>query len=99
MPVLMTQGIFSPAPESHNLNHGQTRLAAQNRMTDIVRAVAKDRSIPLVEMKPVLENAAAQQAATGAKQSIFADSVHLTDEGTALLSTTLASELKRIGVL
>ncbi len=97
--VLMTQGMVSPDPEGNHLNHGATRLAAQNRMTDIVRAVAKDRGVPLVEMKPILENAAAEQFAANGQQSIFVDNVHLTDEGTALLADTLAAELKRIGVL
>lgn len=98
-PVLMTQGIYSKDPEGEELNAGRTRLAAQARMTEIVRTVAQDREVPLVEMKPVLEDAAADQIAAGGKQTLFVDSVHLTDDGTALLATTLASELKRIGVL
>lgn len=97
--VFMTQGIFSVDPESHHVNHGVTRLAAQRRMTDIVRAVAKDRSVPLVEMKAVLEDTAAQQIAANGQQTIFGKNVHLTDTGTSLLADTLAAELKRIGVL
>ena len=97
--VLITQGMFSPEPDGHHLSHGVTRLAAQNRMTEVVRAVAKDRGIPLVDMKPVLENAAAEQVAANGQQSIFVDNVHLTDEGTEFFANTLAAELKRIGVL
>ena len=97
--VLMTQGMFSVDPTSHHLNHGATRVAAQQRMTEIVRAVAKDRGVPLVEMKPILEDTAAQQIAAGGQQTVFVDNVHLTDEGTSLLATNLAAELKRIGVL
>lgn len=97
--VLMTQGMVSPDPGGNHLTHGATRLAAQSRMSDIVRTVAADRGVPLVDMKPILENAAAEQAAAGGKQTLFVDNVHLTDEGTAFLANTLAAELKRIGVL
>ena len=97
--VLMTQAMISPNPDGHGLNDGVTRLAAQRRMTDIVRAVAKDRGIPLVEMKPILENAAAEQTAANGQQSLFVDNVHLTNEGADLLANTLASELERIKVL
>jgi len=98
-PVLLTQAIYSPDPEGENLSHGRTRLAAHARMTEIVRAVARDRSVPLIETKPVLEEAAARQVAEKGAQTLFVDSVHLSDEGTALLASTLAAELKRIGVL
>ncbi|QDV06139.1 hypothetical protein Poly30_16440 [Planctomycetes bacterium Poly30] len=98
-PVLMTQGIFSPDPEGEHLDSGKTRRAAQGRMTEIVRTVAKERGVPLVELKPVLEAAAAAQVAETGQQTLFADSVHLSNDGTALLATTLAAELHRLGLL
>ena len=61
--------------------------------------MARDQQIPLVELKAVMENAAAEQIARGEAQTIFDGNVHLTDEGTALFATTLARELKRVGVL
>ncbi|MFT5732309.1 MAG: hypothetical protein ACI8WY_000974, partial [Planctomycetota bacterium] len=98
-PVLMTQGIFSPAPAGNGLNSGQTRRAAQARITEVVRSVAKDREVPLVEMKPVLESAVALQIEQKGKQSLFEGSAHLSDDGTALLATTLAEELRRLSIL
>lgn len=98
-PVLMTQGIFSPDPTGNGLNSGQTRRAAQARMTEVVRSVAKDREVPLVEMKPVLESAVALQIEQKGEQSLFEGSVHLSDDGTALLATTLAEELRRLSIL
>ncbi|MFT5734486.1 MAG: lysophospholipase L1-like esterase [Planctomycetota bacterium] len=98
-PVLITQAMYSKDPTSDHLTHGRTRIAAQARMTEVVRAVAKDRSVPLVEMKSALEEAAARQVAEKGQQTLFVDDVHLTDEGTAFLANRLAAELKRIRVL
>ncbi|QDV05451.1 GDSL-like Lipase/Acylhydrolase [Planctomycetes bacterium Poly30] len=98
-PVLMTQAMYSKDPESDHLTHGRTRLAAQQRMTEIVRAVAQERGVPLVEIEPDLEAAAAKQVAETGQQTLFVDDVHLTDEGTAFVANRLAQELKRLGVL
>ncbi|MEM9379623.1 MAG: SGNH/GDSL hydrolase family protein [Planctomycetota bacterium] len=98
-PVLMTQAIWSPEPESDHMLHGKQRLAAQARMTDIVREVAAGEDVPLVEMKAFLEDAATEQAAEGGAQGVFVNNVHLTDEGSALFAERLADELVRLGVL
>ena len=98
-PVLVTQGLFSKGPKSDDLTAGAVRTAVQNRMTEIVRAVASERGVPLVDMEPILEAAAEAQVKEKGAQTIFVESVHLTDEGTELMATTLRAELVRIGVL
>lgn len=99
VPVLLTQALWSPDPDSHHLFHGKERIAAQKRMTDIVRAVANERSVPLIEMRDALESLAAGQITEGGKQTVFTNNVHLTDEGAEVFAQRLADELERVGVL
>lgn len=96
-PVLMTQAIWSPAPDSNHLLHGRARLAAHERMTKIVRAVAAERAVPLIEMKPFIEGLATEQFAASGAQTIFTNNVHLTDEGAGLFAEELANQLTRLG--
>lgn len=97
-PVLMTQAIWSPDPESDHILHGRQRLAAHRRMTTIVREVADSEGVALIEMQSFLEDAATQQAADGGTQGVFVNNVHLTDEGSAMFAERLADELVRLGV-
>ncbi|MEM9800501.1 MAG: SGNH/GDSL hydrolase family protein [Planctomycetota bacterium] len=98
-PVLMTQALWSPDPASNHLLHGRLRLLAHARMTTIVREVAAETETALVEMKGFLEDEAQRQFATTGTQTLFANNVHLTDEGAALFAKRLAEELRRLGIV
>lgn len=98
-PVLITQALWSPAPESDHLLHGAARIAAQSRMTDVVRSVAAERGVPIVEMKTFMEGLVAEEESLGMAQTLFTNNVHLTDAGAARFADRLASELVRIGAV
>ena len=98
-PVLLTQALWSPDPTSDDLKHGAALLAAHERMTDVVRAVAAERDVPLVDMKSFMADAVRAQEASGELQTLFTNNVHMTDEGAARFADHLAAELVRLGVL
>jgi len=67
---------------------GQT--AAIERMKQILRDVAAERQIPLIDAAPVVEAAAAAMLAAGSPDTIFKHEVHLLDAGSDLLAKTIA---------
>ena len=98
-PVLLTQAIWSEDPTSDSLLDGELRLRAHRRMTGIVREVAAESEVPLIETAEHLEAAArTEDEATGA-QSVFSANVHLTDQGAQRLAAFVAAELSRLGLL
>ena len=68
----------------------ETQTAAIERMKQIIREIAAERQVPLVDAAPVIEAAAAAQVAAGGPDTIFGHEVHLLDAGSDLLAKTIA---------
>ncbi len=89
----------------------ENQLRALQEMTQILRYVAEERGVPLVEAAAVLEAEAARQRREAAAhgdpapanpqedQTIFSHEVHLWDEGADLLARTLAEGILAHGLL
>jgi lysophospholipase L1-like esterase len=68
----------------------QSQSAAIERMKQMIRDVAAERQVPLVDAAPVVESAAAAQVAAGGEDTMFKHEVHLLDAGSDLLAKTIA---------
>ena len=68
----------------------ECQTASIERMKQIIRDVAAERQVPLVDAAPIVEAAAAAQVAKGETDTIFGWEVHLLDQGSDLLAKTLA---------
>ncbi len=96
-PVLVTQAM--QASDLDGASSKQAQLAGLARNDAILKAVAAERSVPLVDAKPVLEAERDRQLGEEGAQRIFTHEVHLTDEGCELLARTLARELLDAGLV
>lgn len=95
--LLATQAMRFTDIAGAESREGQT--AAIQRMKDIVRAVAAERQVPLVDAAPVIEAEAARQLAEKGREDIFGHEVHLLDQGADLLARTLAKGIVEQGLL
>ena len=89
----------------------ENQLRALQEMTQILRYVAEERGVPLVEAAAVLEAEAARQRREAAErgdpapanpqkdQTVFSHEVHRWDEGADLLARTLAEGILAQGLL
>lgn len=96
-PVLVTQGI--DGSDLDGAGSKDLQMQAMDRMTGTLRAVAVERSVPLVDAREVLEAEAARQVAERGADGIFTHEVHLTDAGAELLARTIAEALIGAGIV
>jgi lysophospholipase L1-like esterase len=76
-----------------------SQTAAIQRMKGILRAVAAERGVPLVETAKIVEDEAARQLAEKGREDIFGSEVHLLDQGSDLLAKTFAEAIVANGLL
>lgn len=85
--VLVTQGLNASDLDGASSKEAQVRTF--DRLTEVLKVVAAERGVPLVDARPVLERA----EAAGPPHAIFTHEVHLTDAGADLLARTVADAL------
>ena len=96
--VFVTQAVWSDDPDSDDFWSGRNRFRALRRLEARLRGVAGSLDVPVVDAAPVLLEAHRAGIERG-QPVIFADDVHLTDSGAALLGETVARELLERGLV
>ena len=97
--VFVTQGLRPKSSSIEAASSKDLQLAGMERMSDILRKVAAERSVPLVDAERVLEARAEEELAATGNQTIFTNEVHLQDAGADLLARTIAEGLLAQGLI
>lgn len=79
--------------------NGRNRARALRRALGIMRSVAEEREVALIDAASVLESEFDRQLAEEGQQTIFANNVHLRNPGALLLGRTIAEELRARGLV
>jgi hypothetical protein len=77
----------------------EQQTAAIERMKEIVRAVAAERQVPLVDAAPLIEAEAARQIRENGKEDLFSWEVHMFDPGADLLAQIVARAIVDRGIV
>ena len=94
-----TQAVWSADPSPDDFWSGRNRLRALGMLEERLRAVANQLEVPLIDAAPELLEAERASAGAGEAAGVFADDVHLTDRGAALLAALVAAGLEEQGLL
>ncbi len=97
--AFVTQAVWSADPSTDNFWSGRNRLRALGMLEERLRAVAEQLQVPLIDAAPELLEAERSSAGAGEAAGVFADDVHLTDRGAALLAALVAAGLEEQGLL
>ncbi len=97
--AFVTQAVWSADPSTDDFWSGRNRLRALGMLEERLRAVANQLEVPLIDAAPELLEAERASAGAGEAAGVFADDVHLTDRGAALLAALVAAELEEQGLL
>jgi lysophospholipase L1-like esterase len=97
--AFVTQAVWSEDPTGTDFWSGKNRLRALEGLESRLRAVANELAVPVIDAAPAL--LAGERSVDGGEAGarIFADDVHLTDRGAALLAALVATELEAQGLL
>ncbi|MDG1984631.1 MAG: SGNH/GDSL hydrolase family protein [Planctomycetota bacterium] len=93
--AFVTQAVWSEDPSTEDFWSGRNRMRALGMLEDRLRAVADELEVPLIDAAPELLVAEQLRDPAG----VFADDVHLTDRGAALLGALVAAGLEAQGLL
>ncbi|MDA8959594.1 SGNH/GDSL hydrolase family protein [bacterium] len=97
--AFVTQAVWSDDPSTDDFWSGRNRLRALGMLEERLRAVAEQLQVPLIDAAPELLEAERSSVGAGEAAGVFADDVHLTDRGAALLAALVAAGLEEQGLL
>lgn len=93
--LLVTQALDGDDIESPK--SGDNQRESMKLMSRILKNVAAEQNVPLVDAEKLLEEEAARQRAVKGEENIFTWEVHLTDAGADLLARILAERILQEG--